>query len=92
MNAIVESYFRRTGGEIWPFPFREGVIYGELARGGWGNQGKRGLGEPGGIDTWSLRINEHMKNPSKQSLVRKNRFCSGCEFEVIQPFLNVDAM
>ena len=30
---------RLTCVRIWPFPFRKGVIHGELARGGWGNQG-----------------------------------------------------
>ena len=44
-NAIVKRDFRLTGVEIWPCPFRKGVIlYGEPARGGWGNQGNRGEG------------------------------------------------
>ena len=46
-NAKVKSDSRLTGVEIWPFPFRKGVIsYGELARGGWQIQGTRELGEP----------------------------------------------
>ena len=44
-NAKVKSDFRLTGVEIWPFPSLKGVIlYGELARGGWRNQGHRARG------------------------------------------------
>ena len=71
-NAIVKSDFHLTGVEIWPFPFRKGVIYGKLARGGWGNQGKRGLWEPSGTAIWSLHINNNSKSPSKQSFVRES--------------------
>ena len=47
-NAIVKSDIRLTGVEIWLFPFRKGVIlYGELAKGGWENQGNRAGGTEG---------------------------------------------
>ena len=71
-NAIVKRDLRQAGVARWSFPIRKGVIYGELAMWGWRNQGKRGLGEPRGTAIWSLRINKHSKNRSKQRLVRAN--------------------
>ena len=55
---LEESFrMRFTGVGIWLFPFREGVILdGELARAGWGNQGKRALGEPRGTAHWTLYL------------------------------------
>ena len=48
-NAIVKSHFRLTRAKIWPLPFCEGVIlYGDLAKGGWGEQGNRAVGTEGG--------------------------------------------
>ena len=44
---------------------------GELARGGWGNQEKRELVEPGVMALWTLHINLNSKKPLKQSSVRE---------------------
>ena len=53
--------------------------FGEIARGGWGNQGKRELGEPRGVTIWSLHIKGSSKNPSLLSgaTVRKFGFSWG---------------
>ena len=40
--------------------------FGELAMGGWGNQGK-GTGGPKGDGAMDLHMNKNSKNPSKQS-------------------------
>ena len=47
------------------------VGFRELAIGGWGNQGKRRLAEPGGATAWTLFINDNSKNPYVQSSVRE---------------------
>ena len=45
--------------------------YGELAMGGWGNQGKREPGESGGATPWTLFINKKSKNPYERSSVKQ---------------------
>ena len=40
--------------------------FGELAMGGWGNQGNRELGEPRGATYWTLYIELKSKNAYEQ--------------------------
>ena len=45
--------------------------FGEFAVGGWGNQGKRGRGEPRGAAHSTLHFNDNSENPYKQSTARE---------------------